>query len=364
MGEWPRHGGQMQGIAERFNVPATALLDFSANINPDGPPETVWSALRAALEDRAVLTAYPDLEERSLREAIAEAVGVGAEQVAVANGFAPMLDAALKAFAARRCLLPVPCFGEYRRGLEAAGVSVVTFALRAEDGFRYEMDALQRQVVEGACDCVLLANPQNPSGAVCGRAEMLEFLTWAAGRGVRVLLDEAFVDYVPGESVTARVVGLSGVVVFRSVTKFYAVPGLRVSYAVGSAGTAAELREWMAPWAITTMAAGAVAAIVGDAAFGERTRAANERRRTGLMTGLRSLGIGIYPGAANFVLMNLADAGSPERVWERMIREHGIVLRSGATFEGLGPGHFRVAVRSDEDNGRLVRALAKVVRRR
>jgi threonine-phosphate decarboxylase len=120
--ELPLHGGQLRHIAARFGVPAVQLLDFSANINPAGPPAAVLASLSASLEDLSTLTAYPDLEEAELKRAIARYASVRAENVAVANGFVPLLDTALRVLGVRRCLLPAPAFVEYRKALDRAPI--------------------------------------------------------------------------------------------------------------------------------------------------------------------------------------------------------------------------------------------------
>ena len=123
----PAHGGQLRQISERFGIPASQLLDFSANINPQGPPATVLEAMRAALDAPAVLTTYPDLEQAELKSCIAASAGVEVSAIAVANGFVPLLEASLRTLSVRRCLLPVPAFGEYRRTLERVGVAVTPY---------------------------------------------------------------------------------------------------------------------------------------------------------------------------------------------------------------------------------------------
>ena len=357
-GSLPSHGGQLRAIARSFGAEEGALLDFSASINPDGPPPQAWEVMRQCLQDPSVLTSYPDLEETELRESIGRAVGVRAQEVAVANGFGPLLAAALRVRSVRRCLLPVPCFGEYRRALEEAGVAVTTCGLREEVDFRYELDQMRARIADGREDAVLLANPQNPSGVLCKGEEMLDFVRWADARGVTVFLDEAFIDYAPEASLTGRIVDLERVMVFRSVTKFYAVPGARVGYVVSNAGSSERIRSLLMPWAVSTVASRIVAAIVDDQGFGERTRADNERRRDALAAAMEPLGVKSYPGAANFVLLRLPGRRGAEMVWARMIREHGVVLRDGSSFEGLGTGFLRSAIRLSGENTRMVRALA------
>ena len=190
---FPQHGGQLHAVAARFGLDPTGLLDLSANINPAGPPFAALETMRGALGVGDVLTRYPDLQENSLREALAQYAGVAAEQVMVANGFVPLLDAALRAFSIRSCALPVPCFTEYRRTLEQNSVSITPVLLQHELGFQYQLQAL----LDTECAAVLLANPQNPTGICCEQAAMLPFIEEAGRRGKYVFLYEAFIDYIP-----------------------------------------------------------------------------------------------------------------------------------------------------------------------
>jgi len=158
----PPHGGQLRQISERFGIPASQLLDFSANINPQGPPASVLQALQAALASPAMLTSYPDLEQAELKSCIAASAGVDVGVTAVANGFVPLFEAALRTLSVRRCLLPVPAFGEYRRTLERVGVAVTPYPLPQETGFDYDPERLIAALETGRHDAILLANPQNP----------------------------------------------------------------------------------------------------------------------------------------------------------------------------------------------------------
>src|ERR1700730_6708785 len=110
----PLHGGQLRQISERFNIPTSQLIDFSANINPDRPPPAVLSTLRTSIEDISMLTAYPDLKQVELKQSIADYAGVHPENLVVANGFIPLLESALRMLRVKRCLLPVSAFVDYR----------------------------------------------------------------------------------------------------------------------------------------------------------------------------------------------------------------------------------------------------------
>jgi threonine-phosphate decarboxylase len=353
----PLHGGQLRQISERFNIPSSRLIDFSANINPDGPPPAVLSTLRKRLEDISMLTAYPDLEQAGLKQSIADYAGVHPKNLVVANGFIPLLESALRMLTVKRCLLPVPAFVEYRRSLARAGVEIEPHILTPDSNFRYDIHVL----VDGGHDAVLLANPQNPSGVLTTRDILLQFVSECAERNITVLLDEAFIDYAPLDSLTLDVEQFANLIVFRSVTKFHGIPGLRVAYAVANEAIARALNETLPPWPITTLASCAVASALADYPFAERTRLYNDRRRACMRVGLDTLGIYTYPSAANFLLLRLPDGASADRFWEHMIVDQHMVLRDCANYQALPSGHLRTAIRKEEENENLMRAVAEAL---
>jgi threonine-phosphate decarboxylase len=357
----PPHGGQLRQISERFGIPASQLLDFSANINPHGPLLSVLQALQAALASPAILASYPDLEQAELKSCIAASAGVDASAIAVANGFVPLLEATLRTLSVHRCVLPVPAFGEYRRTLERVGVAVTPYALPPESDFDYDPDRLIAAFETGRHDAILLANPQNPTGALCDRTALLEILQAAARANVHVLLDEAFIDYVSVHSVADQVDHFTTLTVFRSVTKFYAIPGLRVAYAISNPEQTARLNSHLPPWPITTLASVGVCAALRDTAYAEETLAANEDHKGRLVHQLQELGLHTYPSAANFLLFRLPSPLDAQEYWQRLIVEHSIVLRDCSNFETLLSGHLRCAVRTHIENARLVSALRNLL---
>jgi threonine-phosphate decarboxylase len=203
---------------------------------------------------------------------------------------------------------------------------------------------------------LLLANPQNPSGVLLPADGMRALIARAAQAGLRVLVDEAFIDYVPNESITEDAPMASHLVVFRSVTKFFAVPGLRVAFAVSNEAWTEAIRRRVAPWAITSLAARAVICGLADAAFAEASRERNDRRRAEMAAALKALGVPVYPGRANFLLFTVPDAAA---LRERMITRHHIVLRSCANYESLDATYLRTAVRTEAENRLLLEALAR-----
>lgn len=353
----PLHGGQLRQIAEQFGISVSELFDFSANINPEGPPASVLSLLRSSLDNPSTLTSYPDLDETDLKQSLARYAGVCPENIIVCNGFVPLLGAVLQTLRIRSCLLPVPAFVEYRRALACAQVEIFPHALACESGFNYDIEAMST----GSQNAILLANPQNPSGVLTDRETLLEIAVRAAARNQYVLLDEAFIDYCPIASLARETDRYPNLIVFRSLTKFFGMPGMRVAYAVTNSEISVRLQETIAPWSVTTLASLAARAAVEDTPYANRTLALNGERRNQLQKTLGALGIRIYPSAANFLLLRLPDSIDPEVFWKRMILDHRVVLRNCANYEALPDRHFRAAVRNDTENSHLIEALSQTL---
>jgi threonine-phosphate decarboxylase len=357
----PVHGGQVHAIAAQFSVPATKLLDFSASIVPGGPSPRVTQAISNSLGSPEKLLAYPDLDSQALRASLAIYANVPVSNVVVGNGMVPLLSATLRAMGAQRCMLPVPAFGEYRRTLQCEGVAVEPWPLSEAAGFQPDVERLIDSCAERECDILLLTNPHNPTGVVV-QAEKLSAAVQRARRyGIRTLLDEAFIDFIPQESISAHVPELSDVVVFRSVTKFFAVAGLRIAYMIAPEQLVSRVKELLAPWPISTLAAVGVIAALEDKAWIADTLARSSREREKLALQLSALGLSVYPAGANFLFSRLGDEHRNRGVWERLVMDHGILVRNCATFETLDQTYYRVAVLGSNDNQLLIRALNVVL---
>jgi threonine-phosphate decarboxylase len=354
----PLHGGQLHQIADNFGIPVSELVDFSANINPGGPPPAVLSCLREAINNPSIIINYPDLDEFDLRRCIAKYVGIRPENIAIANGFVPLLDVALRVVAIRTCLVPVPAFVEYRWRLEQARIEMTPHILEADSGFQCHADDLFKKFH----DAILLANPQNPSGVLCSQEGLLRLAEQASQRNLFVFLDEAFIDYCPESSIVQEIDRFPNLIVFRSVTKFFGMAGLRVAYAAANTELCKQIQQSIAPWSVTSLASRAASVAVQDAPYALETIALNKMRREQLQVAIRKLGIHVSPSAANFLLLRLPGSIDRQQFWERMIREHHIVLRNCANYEGLSDEFVRIAVRTETENKLLVDALASEVK--
>lgn len=357
------HGGDIDRVARAYGVSADRLIDFSANVNPVGPPRRALIRLAREAADRRLLTRYPDPDYVELHNVLAAALRVPANGLTIANGSVALIGALVRATAPQASVLVAPAFAEYQRALRASGSRIRLFPLAAARGFALDTDALLKMLEKYRPTMCVLTNPHNPSGALTARPQMLRLLDGARRTKTRLVVDEAFMDYAPTESLIAEAVRGDHLVVLRSVTKFYGMPALRVGYAVSSPSVAARIVAQLPPWPVTTLAASAAAEAVQDHQYARRALAAVADQRRWLSQALGITGVTVYPSAANFLLLRLpATAPTSARVRARLIAEHGVVVRDCRSFDGLSNGRFiRVAVRHRDENERLVRALGSVL---
>ena len=359
----PIHGGDIDAVGRMYGLRPEELLDFSASINPAGPPPGVLSKLAAALTDNRSFTQYPEPDCRSLRMDFAAYAGVDPDNVVVANGTAALIDVTLRALKPKRCLIPVPAFSEYRRATSAAGCEYLPFVLDPAKQFILDTGAFAETMDKERCDLCILTNPHNPTGSLVPPASLLRLLKKAGEQGATVLLDEAFIEYAIDATLTRAAIDLPNVVVLRSVTKFYALAGMRVGFGVANAQLIKFLRLQVPSWPVTTLAASAAMESLIDMQYAEQTRSSCTRERGFLSDALTQLGITVGPSVANFLLLKLP-AGSPsaDSLWERLIREHHIVVRNCSSYEGLETDKFiRVAVKDRPPNLKLIHALKSIL---
>ena len=356
------HGGDVWKVAADYDIPVSSLLDFSANINPRGLPPVAMERLRQDANNSALLAKYPDPSYAELRHALAKRDGVSPDAILIGEGAEALIGATLRGIKPVRCLLPIPAFGEYARACASAGTQVETLQLDWRNHFAFDESAYTAQLRSASCDCAILNNPHNPSGTLLSKQAVIALIERIRAAGAFVLLDEAFIDYAPDETVISYASKRAGVVVIRSLTKFFGCPALRVGYAVGMPETLRAIARFLPTWPVTTFAANALETAVRDRAYAEKSLRTNQEERDKLAQSLRDLGAHVIPSATNFLLIRLREEWPDSSVTrEYLIRHHRILVRNCDSFTGLEKGRYiRVAVRTARDNKMLVEGLRKL----
>lgn len=350
----PRHGGNLAEIARAYGVDEASLIDFSANINPLGQPESVRNVIENGAD---LLLHYPDPDSTELTNALAERHGCDPASIVVGNGSNELVYLLARAVSPRRAAILEPTFSEYGRALGQVRCDVCR--LFAEEGGGFSHPLTQLRQASDRFDMTFLCNPNNPTGALAGRDQIMGAVR-AMPQGV-VAVDEAFMDFVQEASaatcadVAAQTEDL---VVLRSMTKFYAIPGLRLGYAVGPKRLMGKLRELREPWSVNALAQKAGLAAVADTDFAQRTLDFLAAERPRLAAGIEEIEH-LQPSAspANFLMVKITTREITCDQLRAALIPRGLVIRHCSNFPGLGPAYFRVAVRNADENQALLAAL-------
>ncbi|MFZ5632544.1 MAG: threonine-phosphate decarboxylase CobD [Bacillota bacterium] len=353
-----QHGGNIARAARKYGISEKAVLDFSASINPLGPAPGVYQAI---MEEFWRIRHYPDPDCGELPLLLAGHLGVGRENLLLGNGGAELIYILPRAVKIDRALVLAPTFSEYAMAVEAAGGRVQYLTLRPDGMFSPEEIARQLP----GCNAVFLCNPNNPTGQAFNLSALLPLLDAAEREGVTVVVDEAFMDFVPDrESYSLMPLACTrpGLVALYSMTKFFGIPGLRLGAAVARPETIARLKKVKDPWSVNTLAR-----VAGEAALKDRKHMADtlkmvQEEREYLFTALSTIpGVKPFPSGANFLLVGISGTGMASSELVERTGRQGVLVRDCANFHGLDSGYIRVAVRSREENNALIEALRRAV---
>ena len=359
----PVHGGDVHAASRELGREVTELIDFSASINPLGPSQNVWRAIAGA---RHLVPHYPDPECWDLRQALATLWRCAPGQILVGNGSIELLYALPRALKIDHLLLVQPTFSEYAASMARAGGRVTTVYADRDEQYALPIDRLCQLLERPAkgsrtIDGVLLCNPNSPTGQACSAAEVLRLVRAAQRRGVWLIVDETFADYCPERSILPLASSWSRVVVVRSLTKFYGLPGLRVGYALAAPTVVQRLRGELPPWSVNAMGQVAALAALHDTAHAKKSLQFVVKERTRMANALAELpGCTVFPAHANFLFMELPRGWHGAKLTEQLRRE-GLLIRDCSSVPGANRRSIRIAVRSRQDNDRLLKSLYRVL---
>ena len=359
----PVHGGNIYEAARALGCNPGEIVDFSASINPLGPSPRVWKAITSS---KQLLTHYPDPDSWDLRRTLAMFWRIDPGHFVVGNGSTELIDALPRALGIHRLLVVQPTFSEYAAAMTRAGGQVVSLYADRSDHYAIPLDRLHRAIETGRSgghvfDAMLLCHPNSPTGQACTAEEMAQLAKMAARHGRWLIIDESFADYCPDRSILRRARAWSSVVVLRSMTKFYALPGLRVGYAVSAPTTIERLQRQLPPWSVSVIGQVAAEAALGDVAHARKSLTFMARERERFHTRLTALpGCTVMPTFANYVLLELPHGREAHPITQQL-RAKGLLIRDCSLVPGMNTRSIRLAVRTVHQNNRLIRMLSQLV---
>jgi len=360
------HGGD---IYTEGMLKGKQLLDFSSNINPLGVPQSFTDHLTEAVEKMEV---YPDIQYRLSKKNICKYLNKGShffypkgkkldfqftsDDLVLGNGAGEIIDIAIASL--KSICIVMPSFVEYKKSASKNGVKVVYSHLNEDMTINYDDLARKAQEVEG----IIIGNPNNPNGGIIDKVKFQPILDYCQKSQKRVIIDEAFIEFTGdiGASMLELAEDYSCLCIIRALTKFYGMPGIRFGYSVSKDRDYNQLmRDRQIPWNINTFAELALECVLEDEKYIQETLKWMDQEGDYFVENLKKFKIikKVYPTQANFVLVQLNE-GKGTQLYNQLIKD-GILIRTCKNYEGLGDQYVRLAIKSREDNCKLLQHLGK-----
>ena len=351
------HGGNSAEIAQKYGLDEGTIIDFSSNINPLGFPAGIKKLFK---KDTSIITRYPDTHSSHLRKIIASRNGVHEKNIIVGNGSTELIYLLPRVFNPRAALILQPTFTEYQASLESMGCTVRHLPLDERSHFRVKSEDILSLLPK--VDLIYLCNPNNPTG-VLEKSDYLKPLVTKAGKNdVLFVVDESFIDFSGDQSLAGEAVKRNNLVVLKSMTKFFGIPGLRLGYLIAQGKTVARINKHKEPWSVNVLAQRVGAFCLKDNQFSTRSREFVSRERNYLYTQLNGIkGLSTYDSSANFLLLKIIKKGLSSTQIYNVLAEKGLLIRDCRSFRGMSTKFIRIAVKRRAQNQLLIKELRNIV---
>lgn len=357
----PIHGGDVQRVARQYGLKAKEILDYSSNINPLPLPQGVNEELLACLED---IRCYPDRDYVDLRLSLSSYTGLPLEWIMVGNGATELIYLTARSLQPQKVLLPVPSFAEYEEAFSGLDTQITFFPIFEIDNFVIDVDALLEELSRDY-QMLILCNPNNPTGQIIKRDNLVRILNKTKELGIYVLLDETFVEFTTDLEQISMLYALKtydNVIILRALTKFFAVPGVRLGYCAAHPTLLEKLQKLKEPWTVNTFAEKLGIYLLDKKEFIQETRRWILTERDYFYSRLTQLeGCRVYPSNANFFLLKLSQQITAQDYGVADLKKHlekkGIMIRDCSSFRELDSSYFRIAIKERINNLKLLDEL-------
>ncbi len=356
------HGGEVLDAAGKSGLKREEILDFSSSVNPLGPSKRALEAVKNSFKE---IPAYPDSNSNALRQAIAgHFVGLTKDNVICSNGSTELMYLFADIFMRNgdKAIIPAPTFGEYESAIRKTGER--TKFVKLGKDFNVDPTTMEREMHDAKM--VFLCNPNNPTSMLIPKETLTRLLDSALKQDTLVFLDEDFLEFVEDEkdlSMTNRIKDYPNLFILRSFTKIFGLTGLRIGYGIASEEIVDVLLRAKIPWNVNCLAQAAAVAALGDEEHLKITRQLIKKEKNWLSAELRKIdGSKVYPPDANFFFIDTRRTGLSAAKLAGRLLSQGILIRDCTSFRGLDKFYVRVAVKTHDENLRLIEALRQAVK--
>lgn len=348
------HGGNIYRLKREGKG---ELLDYSSNINPLGVPE---SFKKAIIENFDILEKYPDPDYVELRENIGRYNKVDVKNIIAGNGATEILFLYMKAMKPKKTLIISPSFAEYKRALDSVGSEIIHYPLLEENNYNLDIESFLKEVPK--CDLVVICNPNNPTGSFISLENIKKINDVLSEKGIKLFIDEAFIEFIRGwEDMTSVLLEDKNIFVMRALTKFFAVPGVRLGYGITyDEEIMKKMEKYKEPWSVNSFADIAGKIMLWDKEYIEATENwIEEEKKWFYEESCKIENIKTFKTNVNFILVKLLKKNSYV-VRDEMINK-GVVVRDASNFMFLNEQYIRLAIKNRENNIKVLQALKEVM---
>jgi len=354
---YPTHGGNSRAIAEASGTDPDKIIDFSASINPLSPPGCVSQLL---LETPRLLQQYPDPHCSIITERISNTTGVPKDWIRVTNGSTEMIYLLPHLLDEKQEVAILdPCFSEYEKAFLAFGIQTHSIPLNSAKGFQANPISLfSRLDTIRQLGAIVLGNPASPTGKLYGEL-LVPLQEYCEERGIILIVDEAFIDFTSTQNSAWNLVKkITNLILIRSLTKFYSIPGLRVGYGILHPEKIRQIAPRQYPWSVNALAQTVGAEVILDKAFQEKTRSWTQNERSFMFQALNAISaIEVFPSAANYLLFRIRDDRKPMDLYPYLLSQ-SLLIRNCGNFKGLDESFFRISLKERQENQKLADSIS------
>ncbi len=347
------HGGNIYKLSRQRGISEYDVIDFSSSINPLGTPESVIDEINRFSKH---LYNYPDPEAMQLTETLAEHLSINPDSIICGNGSTELIYLIVRAFKPKTTLIQAPTFSEYERACSLLNSSIRYFPLTEQNGFLLNIDVYINWM-KGS-EISFICNPNNPTGRLIRRDDMLRIADGARWAKCYLIVDEAFMDFCADETLVRDVINNPYLIVLRSMTKFYALAGIRLGYAIFPLNVINKIKEYKEPWTVNTLAQRAGISAINDRTYIEESLKIMVQEKEFLESEFIRLAIDYIPSEANYYLLRLKKAMEVIQ----FLKEKGIMVRDCSNFRGLDNTYIRISVKTNELNTLLIKELSNIIK--
>jgi threonine-phosphate decarboxylase len=354
----PNHGGQ----GHLFNQDSSKVkqwLDFSASINPIGPSPKIHKVMQNSIE---LIAKYPDPESTKFKHILSQHIHVNPNQLIITNGSTELiylLPHLLKK--EQKALVCTPIFSEYKKAFNIFGNTVRTLRYGVDNNFEPPLDKLFEVLNEDTqFGAVVLGHPNSPNGRLWSDDELSFITNLCESKNIYLIIDETFIDFCPtSSSALEKFANHPLIILVRSMTKFFALPGVRLGYGILHPKLVKKLTSHQYPWSVNGLAQELGLISIKDSSFIDKSQSYASQQRENLYNELKSMpAIKVFSSEANFILIQLKERlkHNSFQLYSYLLKE-GIILRNCENFDGLDESYFRIGIRKNDENNLLISKL-------